>query len=66
MKMTLSIVTGMLLACAGLTAPAKIVCKETGKEMTKCCCTQKDGKYYCKLTKKTYDKCCCDMGEKKK
>ena len=53
-----------LLAAAVLVVPsafaAKMVCKDTGKEVTKCCCDIKDGKFVCKLDKRTHTKCCCE------
>ncbi len=50
-----------LLATTAFGAAQKIICRETGKTVDKCCCEMKDGKFYCTLTKKTYDQCCCDM-----
>ena len=53
-----------LLAAAVLMLPstfgAKMVCKDTGKEVTECCCDIKDGKFVCTLDKKTHTKCCCE------
>jgi hypothetical protein len=38
----------------------KLRCSLTGKEVEKCCCTEREGgKLYCPLAKKEIDKCCC-------
>ncbi len=50
-----------LLAGTAFGTSQKIICRETGKTMDKCCCEMKNGKFYCKLTKKNYDQCCCGM-----
>jgi hypothetical protein len=53
-----------LFAAVLLAAPtafaAKMVCKDTGKEVKACCCDVKNGKFVCKLDKKTHTKCCCE------
>jgi hypothetical protein len=53
-----------LMAAAMLSTPAfaaKMVCKDTGKEVTSsCCCSVKEGKFVCSFTKKMHDKCCCE------
>lgn len=38
----------------------KLRCSLTGKEVDKCCCTERaSGKLHCPLAKKDIDKCCC-------
>jgi hypothetical protein len=53
-----------LMAAAMLASPAfaaKLICKDTGKEVTSsCCCSVKDGKFVCEFTKKTHNTCCCE------
>ncbi len=52
-----------LTAAALLVTPAfaaKMICKDSGKEVKSCCCLVKDGKFVCKMSKKTHDKCCCE------
>jgi hypothetical protein len=49
-----------VVALASPTFAAKMVCKDSGKEVDKCCCSVKAGKFVCAMSKKTHDKCCCD------
>ena len=53
-----------LFAAVMLISPAfaaKMVCKDTGKDVTSsCCCSVKEGKFVCSFTNKTHDKCCCE------
>lgn len=48
-----------LVALPTFAATRNMVCQDTKKEVSKCCCTTKDGKFYCTLSKKTHDSCCC-------
>lgn len=57
-KRWLPVFAATTMAASAL-AGGKLVCTLTGKELTKCCCEQKDGKLVCKETGKTLDKCCC-------
>ena len=54
--LTLAAFTPLLLG----TDKPKMVCKDSGKEVTKCCCDIKNGKFVCQMSKKTHDKCCCE------
>lgn len=57
-KRWLPVLTASTIAVSALAA-GKLVCGLTGKELTKCCCTEKNGKLVCTETGKTLDKCCC-------
>lgn len=57
-KRWLPVLAATTIAGSALAA-GKLVCGLTGKELTRCCCEQKDGKLVCKETGKALDKCCC-------
>ena len=59
-KITLGLFVAALLATPSFAESKKMVCQDTKKAVSKCCCeSSKDGKFYCTLSKKTHDSCCC-------
>ena len=40
-------------------AEGTLICSLTGKEISSCCCEQRNGKLYCTLAKKEIKGCCC-------
>jgi hypothetical protein len=60
-QIILGVMAAVLFAAPAGYARPKMICKDTGKEVTSaCCCTIKDGKFVCKLSKKTHATCCCE------
>jgi hypothetical protein len=55
----LGLMAAVVLAVPTGFAASKMICKDTGKEVTSCCCPVKEGKFVCKFTQKTHDTCCC-------
>ncbi len=62
LKKWLPMLAAVTVGAVALAGSPKFVCGLTGKESTKCCCEQKDGKLVCKDTGKTLDACCCKTG----
>ena len=57
----LGLMAAVVLAVPTGFAASKMICKDTGKEVTSsCCCSVKEGKFVCEFTKKTHDTCCCE------
>jgi len=49
----------MLALGSAAFAEGTLVCSLTGKEISSCCCEQRNGKLYCTLAKKEIKQCCC-------
>ena len=58
------LLAGMLALGSAALAQGKLVCSLTGKEISACCCQQRNGRLYCPLANKEIKQCCCKQKSK--